>query len=224
MNFETMDLIIIIFAAVISAAVTFYITQNKKTEKFMLSEKETWRKDLRKWALEFTKIELTNTKANISDLNRSKNILRLSINPTRDSKILDKIDSLILIVQMGNGNTDLLVNEIVSEVSLILKRDWEKVKIASSFTGESIYLNIILILGAAFVGAAFVYRFPIFDFYELIILPGIGLVALKLITVELVKDYRFRNYVTRSPIDGKYERSNLFLRPLVWLIRLFGSN
>jgi len=224
MDFATMDLIFIMFAAVISAAVTFYMTQNKKTEKFMLSEKETWRKDLRKWTLEFIKIELTNTKANISELLQSKNKLRLSINPTRDSRILDKIDSLILIVQMGNGNTDLLVNEIVFEVSLILKRDWEKVKIASSFTGGSIYLNILLILAGGLIASAIIYRFPIFDFYEYFIIPVIGVLALKLITVELVKDYRFRNYVTKSPIDGSYEKSGWYLKPIVWLIRLFGSN
>lgn len=129
---------------------TGYLTaKTTREDTFVLQDRQVWRQYLRKWVDKLTTCSIGQTKK----LSKLRNALIVRINPYRDVHIMMLLDNIIDVsiafpsaedkAQL-EAEFDALKNDLVFVISLLLKKDWERVKKDSSLFLKFGSINLVV--------------------------------------------------------------------------------
>lgn len=142
------NIIAVSITALASVLGTLYVAQLKRDDENIISQRKSWRDYLREWTIKFSEEYLC--KADVNKLEKMRNELHVRINPHRDEKLIGKVDNVIADINNNlTKKTEIKIEElntITYMISLLLKHDWDRVKIDNSFFGRFIPLNVLILL------------------------------------------------------------------------------
>lgn len=138
-----------IIAALIAGLFSGYAIASQQKGTYVTADRKEWRDFIRNWQVEVKKV-INQNKSNLKTeqyhtiyANKLEYLI-ISIcsrlNPIDDRDLIDKIKKMTI------DDADNKVPEIFEELNILLKNDWERVKIETSFLGNGTLLNYFFLL------------------------------------------------------------------------------